>query len=128
MNTTEKNILVVEDEKPLQDAIRIKLEKNNFNVLTARSVEQALNYLKDVEQIDIIWLDHYLFGQADGLDFVSEVKNNKQWQAIPIFVVSNTASAEKVKAYLNLGINKYYVKSEKRLDEIICDIKNYLNE
>ncbi|NMC51841.1 response regulator [Candidatus Kuenenbacteria bacterium] len=124
--TRKKNILVVEDEKPLQDAIRIKLEKSGFAVVTARTVEQALNYLKDIKEIDVIWLDHYLLGKEDGLDFVAEAKNRSQWKDIPIFVVSNTASADKVRSYLELGINKYYIKSEKRLDEIISDINDYL--
>ena len=59
----KKTILVVEDEKPLLDAIKTKLEKNDFNVLTARSVEQAKNHLMDVEKVDVIWLDHYLLGK-----------------------------------------------------------------
>lgn len=37
----EKNttILVLEDEKPLLEAIKLKLGKNVFDVVTARSVE-----------------------------------------------------------------------------------------
>ena len=118
----EKVILVLEDEMPLQNAIRIKLEKNNFAVVTARSVEQAINHLQDLKKIDVIWLDHYLLGKGTGLDFVAEVKNNEKWKKIPIFIVSNTASVDKVKTYLALGVNKYYTKSNFRLDEIIKEV------
>jgi len=118
--------LVVEDEQPLLDAIKIKLEKSGFEAVTARSVEQALNFLQDIEKIDVIWLDHYLLGKENGLDFVVKLKNDETWKKIPIFVVSNTASADKVKTYLELGVEKYYTKADYRLDDIIGDINKSL--
>lgn len=120
-------ILVIEDEKPLQDAIKMKLEKNSFDVVTARSVEQAVNFMEDISKIDVIWLDHYLLGQEDGLDFVAKIKNKEEWKKIPIFVVSNTATVDKIKTYLELGIEKYYTKSDHKLDDIIENIKKSLN-
>lgn len=123
--TNDKTILVIEDERPLLEAIKAKLEKNGFNVVTARSVEQGLDYLEDLERVDAIWLDHYLLGKEDGLDFVTKLKShNGKWKQIPIFVVSNTASPAKVQSYIRLGISKYYVKAEHRLDAIIKDIKS----
>ena len=123
-----KTILVVEDERPLIEAIRFRLDQNNFDVLTARTVAQAKTYLEDIETIDAVWLDHYLLGQETGLDLVHTMKGDgAKWKNIPIFVVSNTASDDKVRSYLLLGISKYYVKSEKRLDSIIPDIKAFLD-
>ena len=122
----DKTILVIEDEIPLQNAIRLKLEKGGFQALTARSVNQAMNHLKDVKGIDVIWLDHYLLGKDNGLDFVVNLKNDKKFKKIPIFVVSNTVSSEKVKSYLSLGVNKYYTKANYRLDQIIKDMNKVL--
>ncbi|MCX6712078.1 MAG: response regulator [Candidatus Vogelbacteria bacterium] len=120
----DKVILVVEDEQPLLEAIRLKLDKNNFKVVTARSVEQAKQYVIDLAQVDAIWLDHYLLGKEDGLDFVAWCKegDNAKCKNIPVFVVSNTASHDKVASYLQLGIKEYFVKSNYRLDEIIATI------
>jgi two-component system, chemotaxis family, sensor kinase CheA len=123
-----KTILIVEDELPLQKAIRIKLEKSNFEVVTARSVAQALNHLKDVEIVDAIWLDHYLLGKETGLDFVAKIKQHSDFKNIPVFIVSNTATPDKAKLYLHLGVEKYYMKSDFRLDQIIEDIKNNLKK
>ena len=123
-----KTILVVEDERPLIEAIRSRLDQNGFDVLTARTIPQAKTYLEDIETIDAVWLDHYLLGQETGLDLVHAMKGDgAKWKNIPIFVVSNTASDDKVRSYLRLGITKYYVKSEKRLDSIIPDIKAFLD-
>ncbi len=123
----KKIILVIEDELPLLGAIRDKLAKSGFEVVTARSVEQAKNHTQDIEGIDVIWLDHYLLGKESGLDFITWCKaDGAKVKSIPIFVVSNTASPDKVQSYLRLGVQKYYVKAEKRLDAIIEDINAYL--
>ncbi len=135
----KKTILVIEDERSLLLAIKIKLEKNDFKVITSRSVERAfstpikkitlssvelaLKHLEELEQVDAIWLDHNLLGEEDGLDFVTKFKaNGGKWSTVPIFVVSNTASADLVKTYKKLGVNHYYVKAEFRLEKIIEEI------
>lgn len=125
-STKNKTILVVEDEKPLLEAVHIKLEKSGFSVVTARTAEQAYGLLEDIPKIDAIWLDHYLIGKESGLDLVVKIKDESRYKNIPIFIVSNTASADKVRSYINLGVNKYYVKSNYRLDSIISDIEKSL--
>lgn len=125
---TKKTVLVIEDERPLQEAIKAKLATSGFEVVSARSVEEGLNFLNDSVKIDVIWLDHYLLGKEDGLDFVAKVKNNDAWKAIPIFVVSNTASPDKVQTYLQLGVNKFYTKADYRLEQIIDSINELLNK
>ena len=121
-------ILVVEDEKPLQEAISDKLERAGFDVVSARSVKQSLAYLEDISDIDVVWLDHYLIGKEDGLSLVEKMKGHEAWKDIPIFIVSNTATSDKVNGYLSLGIERYYVKAENRLDAIIEDIKESLQD
>jgi len=144
-----KTILVIEDERPLLEAINAKLEKNGFSVLSSRSVEeafggklvkddlgvvtvhniyQAFMYLETLEQVNAIWLDHHLLGEEDGLYFVKKIKaNGGRSKSIPIFVVSNAASPKTVKSYIKAGVSKYYIKSDHRLDEIIEDIKSFLD-
>jgi len=124
----KKTILLIEDEMPLQDAAKAKLESSGFQVVTARTAEQALGYLTDLKKVDAIWLDHYLLGKETGLDFVAKVKNDKVKKKIPIFVVSNTASPDKVKSYLAFGVNKYYAKIDYRLEQIIKDIGGLLKK
>ena len=126
-NINEKTILVIEDERPLAEAIKVKLEKNGFSVVTTRTIKQTFDYLEDIGVVDVIWLDHYLLGKENGLDFVTQLKaSDGKWKNIPIFVVSNTASPDKVQSYIRLGVNKYYTKADHRLDQIITEIKAFL--
>ncbi len=124
---TNQTILEIEDERPLLEAIKKKLELSGFSVLTARSVEQTHEYTKDVENIHAIWLDHYLLGKENGLDLVAQLKADESTKNLPIFVVSNTASPDKVQSYMHLGVTKYYTKSNFRLDQIIDNIKESLS-
>lgn len=124
-----KVVLVVEDEQPLLSAIKIKLEKSGFQVVSSRSVEGALKILEDEVKVDVIWLDHYLIGEENGLDLVAKLKDDKSpWKKLPIFVVSNTATADKVNSYIRFGIEKYFTKSDYRLEEIIADITKCLDK
>jgi DNA-binding NtrC family response regulator len=122
----KKSILVIEDEMPLIKAIRDKLYRNDFDVISARSVNQALGLMDDVKSVDAIWLDHYLLGTEDGLDFVKKIKSDDIWKNIPIFVVSNTASSEKVVDYHKYGVTKFFTKANFRLDEIVAEIQKHL--
>lgn len=145
----KKTILVIEDEKPLLDVVHSRLQKKGFGVMTARSVDevfnagieessmgiiavhsiqQALDYLEDLEKVDAIWLDHNLLGKENGFDLVKKIKaNGGRWKKVPIFVVSNTEASKTIKSYVDLGVYKYYVKSNHKLDDIIGDIHKHLD-
>lgn len=145
---SNKTILVIEDEKSLLEVVKTKLEKEGFTVITSRSVmrafgtplaedssgvislssvEHALKHIEDLEKVDAIWLDHNLIGDEDGLDFVTKFRGNGgKWSTVPIFVVSNTSNPELVNTYKKLGVKKYYVKAEHRLDSIVEEINSYL--
>jgi DNA-binding response OmpR family regulator len=128
MQNLNKTILIVEDEKPLLDAISDKLVSSEFDILTARTVEQAKNHVLDVEKIDAIWLDHYLLGKESGLDFVAWCREeDAKCKVIPIFVVTNTAGIDKKTTYLELGASEYFIKADHRLDDIITRIKKRLS-
>lgn len=119
-------ILVVEDDRSLNVAIKGKLSREKFEVFSVDNVSDALKILRK-EKINAVWLDHYLIGKQSGLDLVHEMKKAKSvWAEIPIFIVSNTAGPEKVQAYIKLGVDKYYTKASTSLAQIIEDIKEVL--
>lgn len=126
--SVKKSILVLEDEMPLSELIKSKLEKEGYDVTTARSVEQAKQYIHDNIRIDLIWVDHYLVGNENGLDFAMWCKDesNEKCKIIPIFIVSNNANSDRIFKYMNLNTDKYFVKANYHLDEIISEINKIL--
>ena len=122
----KKTILVIEDEAKLVAAIKDALKRKDFIVYHAASMVKARGVIEGESKIDAIWLDHYLIGQENGLDFVAWLKKYEQRKNLPIFLVTNTASPEKIHNYLSLGITKFYTKANVRLAHIINDIISYL--
>lgn len=127
-NQTQKlTILVIEDEETLLNAIAVSLEDAGFKVVKSRISDQAIQYLKDIDAVDLIWLDHYLLGE-DGIVFTEKVKAEPAFKDIPIFVISNSEDPEKKQQYLDLGVIKYYTKADNSLEKIIGEIKDYLGK
>lgn len=128
MSKENPTIMVVEDENLLLQAITKKLKISNMDVLSCSSGAQAMDYLNSIEELpDAIWLDYYL-KDMNGLAFMQQVKANPKWAHIPVLVVSNSASPDKVHTMLALGAKKYILKAEHRLDEIIQMIRDLIND
>lgn len=127
MSKQNPTIMVVEDEVLLLQAITKKLKLSNMDVLSCASGQQAVDYLNNLDELpDAVWLDYYL-KDMNGLAFMQELKKNPKWATIPVIVVSNSASPDKVHNMLALGAKKYILKAEYRLDEIIAMISDFID-
>lgn len=118
-------VLVVEDEMPLMNAILAKMLKSGLSAEGAKSVAEAKEKILQ-HKPDLIWLDHYLFGGEDGLDLLRDLKSKQETKEIPVFVVSNICTNDKYHDYIELGIQKYFVKSSSKLEDIISEAKKYI--
>lgn len=128
MSKQHPTIMVVEDEVLLLQAITKKLKLSGIDVLSCASGQQAVDYLDNLEELpDAVWLDYYL-KDMNGLAFMQKLKDNQKWTDIPVVVVSNSASPEKVSNMMALGAKKYLLKAEYRLDEIITMLKDFIQQ
>ena len=128
MSKNNPKIMVVEDENLLLQAIAKKLEVNKIETVSCLSGEQAIDYLKSIPEVpDAIWLDYHL-KDMDGLAFLKMIKDNPKWKNIPVIVVSNSASPDKVQNMLALGADKYMLKAQYRLDKIIEETKKFIKK
>lgn len=123
MGVPRPKALIVEDEPSLLLAIQKKLHEAGFEVVAARDGEEALSALEQSERVpNLIWLDYYL-PKMNGIEFLSAVKKQPRLRDIPVIVVSNTAGPEKVSSLLAMGADRYFVKAEQRLTDIISEAK-----
>lgn len=118
-------VLVVEDVPGLVRAITAHLTKIGCTVRSASTVDDAIQILESNDPpIDFVWLDHYL-PEKNGIELLHYLKDNKEhpeFASIPVFLVSNTVTEEKTRAYLSLGADGYYLKAKKSLEEISKDL------
>ena len=120
--------MVVEDESMLLQAINKKLTALGIEVISCVSGKQAVDYLDALTEVpDAIWLDYFL-KDMNGLEFMSEMKKHKGWENVPVLVVSNSASPDKVSHMIALGAKRYVIKAEHRLDEIVEIIKKLVED
>jgi CheY-like chemotaxis protein len=117
-------VMVVEDETPLQDAIKTKLKKEKLGYIPATTAEQGLEILKK-QKPDIIWLDLLLPGMG-GFEFLERLRKKPELKSLPVVIVSVSASPEKIRRAFELNVVDYLVKSQYQLNDIVRRIKSFL--
>lgn len=123
--TNKPLIMVIEDEDLLLEAITKKLKISGLDVVACTNGKQAFDFLENLDnKPDAIWLDYYL-GDMDGLNFMEKIKATKDLSNIPVVVISNSASPDKVDQMLGLGAKEYLIKAEHRLDELVKIVSSF---
>lgn len=117
-----KKILVVEDEKPMARALKLKLESNGFVVSVAYDGNDAHNILSK-ETFDLIILDLVIPGM-DGFAILDELR--KRENKTPVIAASNLGQLEDINRAKELGAQHYFVKSNTSLAQIVQLIKEEL--
>ncbi len=100
------NILVVDDDKEIVNAIEIYLSKEGYNILKAYSGVEALQVLEKNQDIHLIILD-IMMPKLDGISTANIIRKDK---AIPIIMLSAKSEDYDKIAGLNNGADDYVTK------------------
>lgn len=100
------NIIVVDDDAPLLNAVEMVLSKRGHEVFKVANARNALRLLGSFK-VDLIISD-VLMPDMDGLTFVSEIR--KRSAVIPILMLSADTDLDTVKKAAKLGANGYLMK------------------
>jgi two-component system phosphate regulon response regulator PhoB len=101
-------ILVVDDEEDIQELVKLSLERESYDVLTAGTGDQALAVARS-RQPALIVLDLLLPG-LQGLDLCKILKADPKTQAIPIIILSAKSEESDIVTGLELGADDYITK------------------
>ncbi|MHC4758200.1 MAG: response regulator [Planctomycetota bacterium] len=85
-------ILIVDDDPDITEVMKLVLENEGYAVTSAEDTEKGLDAVK-AEKPDLIVLDVMMNTTREGFIFSRELKDNPDWQKIPILMV--TAIKEK---------------------------------
>jgi len=118
MNST---ILIVEDDKDINEMLTKLLTNNNYNVLNAYSGTEGV--LVHNDNIDLILLDLMLPGK-NGEEIIRELKNKNN---VPVIVMSAIQDIDKKVDLFDLGANDYITKPFHN-DELLARIKVQLRD
>ncbi len=99
------SILIVEDEKPISDLIKLSLSGSGYICRCVFSGDEAANLLEHDHSFDLILLDVMLPG-VDGFELMEYIRPLE----IPvIFITAKNSTPDKVRG-LRLGADDYMVK------------------
>ncbi|MCI5725965.1 MAG: response regulator transcription factor [Clostridium sp.] len=114
------NILVVDDEKEIRDAIGIYLRGEELNVIQAEDGLQALDILESTI-IHVIILD-IMMPKLDGIKTCLKIRESKN---IPIIMLSAKGEDSDKILGLNVGADDYITKPFNNL-ELVARVKSQL--
>ena len=119
-----KKILIIEDEKVLGEMYQEKFTKEGFEVILVGSAEEAIEVVPKVKP-DLILLD-ILLPQKNGLGFMEWFNNQKDLASIPVIAFSNYDHPEVRQKAIKMGIKRYLIKTDFTPQEIVDEVKRYL--
>lgn len=111
----QKRILIVEDEKPLSHALKLKLTHEGYEVEIAQDGEEGVA-LATKQKFDLILID-IIMPKMDGFAALSAMKDSGMKTAV--IVLSNLGQQEDIEKAKELGVLDYMVKSNTPISRIV---------
>lgn len=115
MAQTTKNLLVVEDEAVLAQALHFKFTKEGYAVLVAKNGEEAMQILRS-KPIDYVILD-LIMPVMNGFEVIEAIQKEKI--NVPLLVLSNLGQKEDIEKISALGVTDYFIKANTPISELV---------
>lgn len=98
-----------DDQLFFRNAIALLFPEQECELKFAGNGIQVMAELENTEQPDILFLDLNM-PQKNGLQCLSEIRNNSRYNNLPVIMLSTSANPGDIKLALDLGANLYAVK------------------
>lgn len=123
MSAKKAHILITDDEKAIRNTIKEILEFENYEVSTAESGAQALQFLAD-HTIDLMFLDIKMQGM-DGLETLSKVRENGY--DFPVVMISGHGTIDIAVEATKRGAYDFLEKPPD-LNRLLLSVRNALSQ
>ena len=114
MNVTEStsrlcHILVADDEPHIGRIIKMKLEQGPFRVTLAYDGQEALDFVNNGEQLDLVLLD-LMMPKLSGLDVLKRIREQERFKSLPCIILTAGGEAKHERDALELGATQFLTK------------------
>jgi len=111
-------IFLIEDNQDLLYNIKIILELNGYEVITAENGVDAMNRLTNLapEKLPALIISDIMMPKMDGYELFKEISKNPLWNLIPFIYLTAKNLPEDIRLGKMLGIDDYIVKPVKEED------------
>ncbi|MGA7195095.1 MAG: response regulator [Anaerolineales bacterium] len=104
-----KNIWIVDDDEEMSRAMQLMLKMLNCNTTAFLGARPAAQTLLSGQRPDLLILDINM-PEVSGLDMLEFVRRRKEWNDLPILMLSTEAADVTVDKALTLGADGYVSK------------------
>jgi DNA-binding response OmpR family regulator len=121
----KKRILLVDDEPSVVKMVAKRLEVAGYEVMVALDGQQGLEQAK-AQRPDLVILD-LMLPRLNGYEVCSMLKQDQQYQSIPVLILSARALKDEEKMGLACGADAYLHKpfqSQELLDRVRTLLEN----
>ena len=120
----QKSILLIEDEKFLNQLLKNRLQKEGIKVTIAFNGEEGLKFLRS-EKFDLILLD-LILPRISGFELMEIISADPSIKSSPIIIISNLGQETDIAKGKCLGAIEYFIKARVSIDELIKQIKKFM--
>ncbi len=103
-----KTILIVDDEQPIREMVKIALDLAGFNCLEAENAQAAHSLIID-ESPDLVLLDWMMPGTS-GIELLRRLRRDELTLKLPVIMLTARAAEDNVIQGLDVGADDYLVK------------------
>ena len=115
------NILIIDDEDKIRDAISNALTIDGHNVLEAANYDEVKIILNKAISLDVIFLD-LILPEVNGLQILKYIKNERKIES-PVIILTGHGDMESAVEALRIGAYDYRIKPIHRND-LLNVVKN----
>jgi len=123
-SSTQRNILIVEDDNFVSELYHHQFTKYGFNAKVAGDGQSALDFLK-TEKFDAVLLD-IMIPKIDGIEVLKRLKLDADTKNIQVIILSNLGQDELIKQALQIGAKAYIIKSLYTPDQVVAEVRSIL--
>ena len=104
----KKKILLADDERDLVTMLSMRLEANDYRIITAYDGQEAFKLARE-EKPDLVLLD-ILMPVMDGLKVCKKLKYDPLTAGIPVIMLTAKGRPEDIKLAKQAGADEYIIK------------------
>lgn len=117
-------IMLVEDDKSLREIYSIRLVAEGYEVVSAGDGEEALA-MAVKEKPDLV-LSDVMMPKISGFDMLDILRSTPETKDIKVIMMTALSSEDQRQRGENLGANKYLVKSQVGIEDVINAVHEVL--
>jgi CheY-like chemotaxis protein len=121
-----KTVLIVDDDVRNIFSLTKTLEKLDMHIVTAIDGKEALQKLREHQQIDVVLLD-MMMPEMDGYETAKAIRSAHEWKHLPVIAVTAKAMTGDREKCIRAGASDYITKPVDT-DQLISLLRVWLYE